>query len=232
MSLWLTLNTGLLIMAYLLGSIPTGYIVARTTLGIDIREVGSGSTGATNILRTLGKAPALFVLFVDLLKGLGAIELVYLVYNLDFTKELAQTTGLNIGASLPWAIIMAGLMAILGHSKSIWLGFTGGKSVATSLGVLLGMSWPLGLATLGIFGLSLAISRIVSLSSIIGAIGLSLLMFVTGQNLAYQIFGLLGGVYVIWRHQNNIQRILNGTEPRLGEKLPPATEINNQLVDS
>lgn len=225
MGLWLSLNVALLLAAYLLGSIPTGYSVARWLLGIDLREVGSGSTGATNVLRTLGKWPALGVLLVDVLKGIGAIALTRYIYSLDITNQLAATAGIeDLAIILPWIATLAGLAAVLGHSKSIWLGFTGGKSVATSLGVLLGLYWPVGLGTLGIFGLVLAGSRIVSLSSIMGAIGTSGLMFAFGQPLAYELFSIAGGLFVIVRHRANIQRLLNGTEPRIGEKLPSEAE--------
>ena len=225
MGLWLILNFSVLLAAYLLGSIPTGYSVAKWVLGIDIREVGSGSTGATNVLRTLGKWPALGVLLIDVLKGIAAISLIRYIYSLDITYQLAATAGIeDITVVLPWITTLAGLAAVLGHSKSIWLGFAGGKSVATSLGVLLGLYWPVGLGTFGIFVLILAISRIVSLSSIIAAIGVSGLMFAFGQPLAYELFGIAGGVFVIVRHRANIQRLFNGTEPKIGEKLVSETE--------
>lgn len=222
MILWLSLNLGLLLAAYLLGSIPTGYIAGRLLKNIDIREVGSGSTGATNILRTLGKGPAIFVLLVDILKGVAAIFLTRLIYTQEFTSVLISPPVLENW--LPWMVVGSGLLAVLGHSKSIFLNFTGGKSVATSLGVLLALYWPVGLGTLGIFGLVIAISRIVSLSSIIAAMGCSVLMFFAGQPLPYLLFALAGGLYVIWRHQSNIQRLLAGTEPRVGEKLPTQQE--------
>jgi acyl phosphate:glycerol-3-phosphate acyltransferase len=220
MGAWLSLNGALLIAAYLLGSIPTGYTVGKWLLGIDIREAGSGSTGATNVLRTLGKWPAMGVLLVDVLKGVSAIVLIRYIYSLTFAQQLATAAGLeNTATVIPWMATAAGLFAVLGHSKSIWLGFTGGKSVATSLGVLFGLYWPVGLGTLGIFGIVFAVSRIVSLSSIMGAISVAGLMFVLNQPLAYVLFGLAGGVFVIVRHRSNIQRLLNGTEPRIGQKL-------------
>jgi acyl phosphate:glycerol-3-phosphate acyltransferase len=224
MGAWWSLNGALLIVAYLLGSIPTGYAVGKWLLGIDIREAGSGSTGATNVLRTLGKWPAVGVLLVDVLKGVAAIVLVRYIYSLTFTTQLATAADLtNTATVIPWMATLAGLFAVLGHSKSIWLGFTGGKSVATSLGVLFGLYWPAGLGTLGIFGIVFAVSRIVSLSSIMGAISVAGLMFALHQPLAYVLFGIAGGVFVIVRHRSNIQRLLNGTEPKIGEKLETAT---------
>jgi glycerol-3-phosphate acyltransferase PlsY len=115
--------------------------------------------------------------------------------------------------------LATGLAAVIGHSKSIFLNFDGGKSVATSLGVLLIMSPWVALATLGSFLLVLAISRIVSLSSITGAIAVIILMLVLRQPLPYILFASVAGLYVIIRHRGNIERLLLGTEPRLGQKL-------------
>ena len=120
--------------AYLVGSIPTGYLAGRLLKGIDIRQHGSGSTGATNVLRTLGKGPALAVLLVDVLKGVAAILLARWLF--PWLQAPA--------AWLPWAVCLCGLAVLLGHSRSIWLRFTGGKSAATGLGVLLTLSWPVG----------------------------------------------------------------------------------------
>jgi acyl phosphate:glycerol-3-phosphate acyltransferase len=223
MTNWIILNIALLVVAYLLGSIPTGYLAGKLLLGIDIREVGSGSTGATNVLRNLGKVPAVTVLLIDVLKGVGAIALIRYIYSLKIMADLGAYVGIeDIRVQLPWIVTLAGFAAVLGHSKSIFLGFTGGKSVATSLGVLLALSWQVGLGTFGIFGLVLGISRIVSLSSIIGAIAVSGLMFVFHQPLAYQLFAIAGGIFVIVRHRGNIERLLKGTEPRIGEKLETA----------
>ena len=220
---WLTLCGAILLVAYLLGSIPTGYIAARLIKGIDIREHGSGSTGATNVLRSLGRGPGLLVLLIDTLKGVLAIALVYWMFTNAIRGDIVSPS-VNHEIWLAWMVALAGFSAVLGHSKSIWLGFTGGKSVATSLGVLLAMSWQIGLSTLGIFGLVLALSRIVSLSSICGAIAVFILMMLMRQPLPYQLFALAGGLYVILRHRSNIQRLLAGTEPRLGQKLPLETE--------
>lgn len=222
MILWLVLNVGLLIGAYLLGSIPTGYMAGRLLKGIDIRTFGSGSTGATNVLRTVGKGPALLVLLVDILKGAAAIALVKWTYYLEITSTLAPPP--VIENWFFWMITGVALAAILGHSKSIWLNFTGGKSVATSLGVVLAMSWPVGLATLGVFATVIAISRIVSLSSITAAIALPAIMLAIHQPLPYVLFGIAGGIYVIWRHRSNIDRLLAGTEPRVGQKIAPQPE--------
>jgi acyl phosphate:glycerol-3-phosphate acyltransferase len=205
------LSTLLVFAAYLLGSIPTGYMVARYTQGIDIRDHGSGSTGATNILRTVGKPAAVFVLAVDLLKGSLALALVNLVYA--YFPDLLPATW------HAWLITGAALGAIIGHSKSIWLNFTGGKSVATTLGVLLVMNPLVALGTLASFGIVLSISRIVSLSSICGAIAVNILMLVMHQPLAFSVFAALAGGYVILRHKTNIQRLMAGNEPKIGQAL-------------
>ncbi|NET26074.1 glycerol-3-phosphate 1-O-acyltransferase PlsY [Okeania sp. SIO1I7] len=216
----LILNGVILIIAYLLGATPSGYWIGSWFYGIDIREQGSGSTGATNVLRTIGKWPALAVLIIDILKGVLAIALVRYIYSLLFVQNLTITAGIpDVYITKEWMVILAGLTAIFGHTKSIWIGFKGGKSVASSLGILLAMSWVVGLGTLSVFAVFLAISRIVSLSSIIAAISVSGLMFFTGQPLPYEIFAITGGMYVIWRHRSNIERLLDGKEPRIGQKL-------------
>ncbi|NJL46273.1 MAG: glycerol-3-phosphate 1-O-acyltransferase PlsY [Leptolyngbyaceae cyanobacterium SM2_5_2] len=205
---------GLLVVAYLLGSIPTGYVMAKGLKGIDIRQHGSGSTGATNVLRTVGKGPALVVFLVDLLKGVLAVVLARALF-----PELLAAFGESLVTSgwQPWLEMLAGLMALLGHSRSVWLGFSGGKSVATGLGVLFALAWPVALGALGVFGITLALSRIVSLSSILAAAATLVLMVMTAQPLAYVVLAALGGAYVILRHRGNIERLLAGTEPRLGQ---------------
>lgn len=161
MSLSFTISTLLILAAYLLGSIPTGYLLGKYLKGIDIREHGSGSTGATNVLRSVGKYPAIAVLLTDLLKGSLAVTLVNFTYS-NLASDLLPA-GWHA-----WLIIGAAFGAIIGHSKSIWLNFTGGKSVATTLGVLFVMNPTVALGTLATFGVILGISRIVSLSSKIG----------------------------------------------------------------
>ncbi len=223
MAIWLSLCGVIVLLAYLLGSFPTGYIAGKVIQGIDIRKVGSGSTGATNVLRTLGKGPGALVLGVDCLKGVLAICLVYWWFQFAPSQHLLPAT-VDSQIWQPWIVILAGIAGILGHSKSIFLGFTGGKSVATSLGLLLAINWQVALATVGVFAVVMAISRIVSLSSICGAIAASLAIIILKQPLPYILFGITGGLYVIWRHSANIQRLLAGTEPKLGQKLETETE--------
>ena len=213
-------SIGMLLLAYLLGSLPTGYLVARQLKGIDIREHGSGSTGATNVLRTLGKGPGLFVFLVDIGKGVAAILLARNIGPL-------LNTGVNIGFDwVPVLTVLAGAMALVGHSRSVWLGFKGGKSVATGLGIIFALHWPTGLIAFGMFGLMLALFRIVSLGSIMGAIAVPVTMVAMGQPLAYEIFAALAAFYVVNRHRSNIQRLLAGTEPRIGQKLAESTDAS------
>jgi acyl phosphate:glycerol-3-phosphate acyltransferase len=216
MTLNIIIATGIFTLAYLLGSFPTGYLAGKLLQGIDIREHGSGSTGATNVLRTLGKVPGSIVLLIDALKGALAVA----ITDAIFTFNLFPTLPVEWQAYL---VPLAATGAILGHSKSIWLNFGGGKSVATGVGVLLAMSWQVGLATIAIFGISIAISRIVSISSIAGAVSVTIWMLVFDRPFPSVVFAIVGGIYVIWRHNTNIQRIIAGTEPKLGQKLESST---------
>ena len=190
--------------AYLLGSIPSGYLAGRWLAGIDIREHGSGSTGATNVLRHVGKTPALIVFLVDVFKGSAAVLV---------AKQL-------LGGDAHGWLVAAGLLALAGHIWPIWLKGKGGKAVATGLGMLLGLLPAVGLASLGIFLLVLSFSRIVSLSSVVAALALPVLIWIAGysQTTAYMGLGVLAALLVVWRHRGNIKRLLAGTEPKIGKR--------------
>ena len=217
MVFWIATVAGLAI-AYLLGSTPTGYLAGKLLKGIDIRQHGSKSIGATNVLRTLGKWPALVVLLVDVLKGVAAIVLVrWFSPWLATLPSVTPRAALDLQTWLPWAVCLAGLAVLLGHSRSIWLNFAGGKSAATGLGVLLAMSWPVGLGAAAVFGVVVAVSRIVSLGSMLAALAAIVLVCVLEQPWPYRLLVIAGGIYVIVRHRANIQRLLAGTEPRLGQ---------------
>jgi glycerol-3-phosphate acyltransferase PlsY len=209
-------NLLVLLAAYLLGSIPSGWLAARWLAGIDLRQEGSGSTGATNVLRVVGKGPALVVFVVDVLKGTAAVLL---------AKAVLQPLGSFTTAS-DWWVVFSGLAALAGHSWPVWLGWRGGKAVATGLGMLLGLAWPVGLACFGVFLALLTLSRIVSLSSITAALALPLLMLGWfgggGIRPAYLTLAVLTTVLVVWRHRANVQRLLAGEEPRLGSSKEPA----------
>jgi acyl phosphate:glycerol-3-phosphate acyltransferase len=220
MVFWIASMAGLAI-AYLVGSTPTGYLAGKLLKDIDIREHGSKSIGATNVLRTLGKWPALVVLLVDVLKGAGAIVFARWLYPWFYAlPSVTPPTTLDLQTCMPWAVCLAGLAVLLGHGRSIWLNFTGGKSAATGLGVLLAMSWPVGLGAAAVFGVALAISRIVSLSSMLAALSAIALICGLEQPLPYRLLVIAGSIYVIVRHRANLHRLLAGTEPRLGQRNP------------
>src|SRR4029077_17848811 len=195
---------------------PTGYLAGKLLKGIDIRELGSKSIGATNVLRTVGKWPALVGILVDVLKGAGSIVFARWFYRWLYALP-SVTTALDLQTWVPWAVCLSGLAVLLGHSRSIWLNFTGGKSAATGLGVLLAMSWPVGLGAATVFGVVLAIFRIVSLGSMLAALTAVALICALEQPLPYRLLVIAGGIYVIVRHRANVQRLLAGTEPRLGQ---------------
>jgi glycerol-3-phosphate acyltransferase PlsY len=217
MAVWIGFCALVWVGAYLLGSLPTGYLAGQMVKGIDIREHGSKSTGATNVLRTVGKVPAIIVLLIDVLKGAAAIAFTRAVYQIPAIAPLIPPE-VNVQAWLPYAITLSGLAVLLGHSRSIWLNFSGGKSVATGLGLLLATTLPVGLGSLAAFAVMLAISRIVSLSSVAAALTAMGLMVGLQQPVPFQGLAIAGGLFVIWRHQANLQRLIAGTEPRLGQK--------------
>jgi glycerol-3-phosphate acyltransferase PlsY len=221
MAFWTASAVGLVI-AYLLGSIPTGYLAGQLLRGIDIREHGSRSTGATNVLRTLGKWPALAVLVIDVLKGVAAILVARWLCPWLARQFSSTPAALDPQAWAAWTICLAGIAALLGHGRSIWLNFTGGKSAATGLGVLLALSWPVGLGAAATFGIVLASTRIVSLSSILAALTAVVLVCAFEHPLPYRLLVIAGAIYVIVRHRANIQRLLAGTEPRVGQSSPDA----------
>ena len=193
-----------LMLGYLLGSIPSGFLAGQWCKGIDLRTIGSGSTGATNVLRNVGKGPALAVFLVDVAKGAAAVLL---------ARSLNPTSAL-----IDWIQVLAGLAALAGHIWPVWLGFKGGKAVATGFGMFLGLAWPVGLACFGMFMAVFSISRIVSLASVVAAVSLPLLMAAGSDSNANLVVALVAMLLVLWRHRSNIQRLINGTEPRVGQK--------------
>ena len=197
------MNLLILFLGYLFGSFPSGYLAGRITKGIDIRSLGSGSTGATNVLRHIGKRAAITVFLLDVLKG---------VISILVAKSLLPNDS--------WQVAM-GLSTLIGHIWPVWLNWRGGKAVATGLGIFLGFSWQVGLATLGVFILMITLFRIVSLASVTAALSLPLIMFLSfkssSTSLPYLIISLLAMVLVIWRHRDNLVRLFKGKEPKLGQ---------------
>ncbi|MEL7525100.1 MAG: glycerol-3-phosphate 1-O-acyltransferase PlsY [Pseudomonadota bacterium] len=202
---------------YVLGSIPTGYLAGRICCKMDIREHGSRSTGATNVLRILGPLPAFIVLSIDFFKGftsmlVGAWVAQSLPLWLGGEPQMPQHVNVTIA--------LAGLGALLGHSRSIWLNFSGGKAAATGLGVLCAMSASVGLSTAFAFVVTLITFRIVSLSSLVAAFAAAVLVNVIGEPLPFRVLVVLGAAYVFALHRMNILRLFNGLEPRLGKRGP------------
>ena len=197
------MNLLILLLGYLFGSFPSGYLAGRIAKGIDIRSLGSGSTGATNVLRHIGKRAAITVFLLDVFKGVLSIF-------------LAKYFLLNDS----WQVAI-GLSTLIGHIWPVWLNWKGGKAVATGLGVFLGISWQVGLATLGIFVVMITLFRIVSLASVSAALALPLIMYLsfktTNISLPFLVISLLAMSLVIWRHRENIVRLIKGKEPRIGQ---------------
>jgi glycerol-3-phosphate acyltransferase PlsY len=191
----------IIILAYLLGSIPTGFWLGRMK-GIDIRQFGSGNIGMTNVLRVLGKPYAILTFLVDVGKGAIAVTLLPWLFH---TPD-------------PWMKVIAGLAAVCGHNWSIFLKFKGGKGVNTSAGVFLGLAWLPTLLVLVIFGIVLAIFRYVSLGSIVAAVCFPILMFLFHQNILYIILSILLALFIIIRHISNNKRLLAGTENKFSLK--------------
>ena len=199
--------------AYLLGSIPTGYLVAKGR-GIDIRTVGSGNIGATNVFRILGKLAGIFVLVVDALKGfvscyyVGPFIYRVLVGRLDEDSPTDE-----------YLKIVGGFLAILGHNYTCWLKFKGGKGIATSAGVTLALL-PLAFGiSLAVWLMTFAVTRYVSLASIIAAVVLPLAAWWPARRTPVMILvATLIAVLAIYKHRSNIQRLLSGTENRFDRK--------------
>ncbi len=198
----LNLKISILFLCYLLGSFPTGFLFGKYLKNIDLRKMGSGSTGATNVLRNVGKWPALFVFIIDVLKGFIAVKISYILISESIYE------------------VLAGSLAVSGHIWPIWLKGKGGKAVATGLGIFIALSWQVGLASFGIFLLVLSFSKFVSLSSITASFLLPIFMFLNLGKMdhPYFIFSVLVAVLIIGKHKTNIARIIKGIEPKIKVK--------------
>jgi acyl phosphate:glycerol-3-phosphate acyltransferase len=196
----------LICLAYLIGSIPTAVWVSKSIFGIDIRDYGSGNSGATNTFRVLGSKWGSFVMLVDVIKGVVATSL-YILMPLYLSNELLRTN----------FMIGLGLAAVIGHIFPIWASFRGGKGVATLLGMAIAIQPVVAVCCLAVFFVVLFLTRFVSLSSILA--GISFMVFIlfifNEKEPLYRIFAVLVALMVLLTHQKNIGRILRGTESKI-----------------
>ena len=204
------------LIAYLLGSIPTGFLVAKAR-GVDIRTVGSGNIGATNVFRILGKAAGIFVLLADAAKGWVAVYVVARLFAGWFYPEAGPS-------AREWFALCAGVAAILGHNYTCWLHFKGGKGIATSAGVLVALVPVPLLIILGVWISVFALSRYVSLASICASFVLPFAAWAFGESRTIILVTAALAALAIYKHKANIQRLLNGTENRIGAKKGMAAE--------
>ena len=196
----------LIIISYLIGSIPTALLVSKRFFGIDIRDYGSGNMGATNTFRVLGSRYGTMVMIIDILKGLTAVML-YNFLPFYMSHELERTN----------LMLALGTAAVLGHVFPVFAGFRGGKGVATLLGMVLAIQPVIAVSCIGIFVLVLFLTRYVSLSSILAALSLPIcvLWIWNEHEIMYRVFALIVAILVIVTHQKNIGRILRGVENRI-----------------
>jgi glycerol-3-phosphate acyltransferase PlsY len=187
----------LVLFAYLLGSVPTGYILGSLA-GVDVRKAGSGNVGATNVARVVGKRHGIFTLVADIVKGFVPV---IVALNLDLT---------------PTATAVVGIAAFLGHLYPVFLRFQGGKGVATALGVFLGLAPWATLILMLVFALVLLASRVVSLSSMAAAASAPIVLWLFFHSPILTGMSLFIAAMIVLRHRGNIQRLLSGAEPRLG----------------
>jgi glycerol-3-phosphate acyltransferase PlsY len=198
-------NAPLLILAYLIGSIPTAVWVSKRFYGIDIREHGSGNAGATNTFRILGAKAGTGVMIADMLKGFAAVKLSLLSQYGWHTEAITNLQ------------IFLGLVAVLGHIFPIWAGFRGGKGIATLFGMILAIQPPVALSLVAVFLFMLFLTRYVSLSSIVASIAFPVLIFFIYREpeLTYKIFAVATALMVILTHHKNINRLLQGNESKV-----------------
>lgn len=194
-----------LVISYLIGSIPTAYLFGRIAKGIDIRQHGSGNVGATNVFRVLGKGPGIIVLIIDIVKGILPLTL---VGNLFVVESVAGR-------------VLLGVAAVVGHNWTVFLNFKGGKGIATSLGVLIGLTIqfptlrPVLLACILVWLVVFLASAYVSLASIVAAVVLPVAMGLTGQPIELIVLGIVFCIFVVLRHRPNIKRLMAGDESKV-----------------
>jgi glycerol-3-phosphate acyltransferase PlsY len=198
----------LLFCAYLIGSTPTAVWVSKGIFGMDIREYGSGNAGATNTFRVLGSKAGTFVMLVDMIKGVLAVRLSYLLSYYHNPDHLTQLVNFQIGL---------GLAAVVGHIFPIWANFRGGKGIATLFGLVLAIQPLVAICCVGVFLLILSLTRYVSLSSIIASIAFPILiLYIFNEpEVFYRIFAIAVALMVVLTHQKNITRLLTGNENKV-----------------
>lgn len=213
---WLAL-IALTVFAYLISSFPSGVVLGRLLKGVDVRQFGSGKTGATNSLRALGWQISLLVFLTDMSKGAISVGLPILLSSIFFKQNGQDNT--------PWAVMSCGLASVIGHNHSFFIRFRGGRGVATGIGQVLVVS-PITMLMVAILDVwVLGISRYVSLASVIGCFLLEIFLitniWLTNLDPRYLGWGFAITLYIIFSHLDNINRLMNGTERRLGEKVKP-----------
>jgi len=204
-----------ILLSYLLGSIPAAVWVGKWFYGIDVREHGSGNAGATNVLRILGLKAGIPVLLFDAFKGFAAVQLADGIPGLSESHE----------KYILWQIIL-GVLAVAGHIFPVFARFKGGKGVATLLGISLAIAFYPALTAIGVFAGVLAVSRIVSLSSICAGLSfpVSCIFIFAPSSLTLSIFSVIAAAALVITHRKNIHRLLNGQEPRIGQKKMPVSK--------
>jgi len=203
---------GVALISYLIGSVPAGYLAGRIA-GIDIRKAGSGNIGATNVLRVLGKRYGYPVFVFDFVKGTAAVEISIFIFNNTHHAEVSREL----------CAILAGVSSVIGHSYPVWLGFKGGKGVATSFGVVFGLIPLAAVIAVTVWLITFGTTRYVSVASMMAALALPITVLVMLyvkllSGLALLLFSICLAAIVIWRHRSNLSRLMSGTEPRFERK--------------
>jgi len=189
-------------LSYLLGSIPTGFLLVKYYKGIDIRTIGSGNLGANNVRRIMGKEWGIFVAVIDMLKGV-----------------IGLLGAMASGISTPWILSLIALAGVLGHNYPVWLNFKGGKGIATSYGVI-ALLWPLNSFAIAMMGgvvwyAIISTTRYVSLASVLSLYAVTFFFLILKAPIAFILFSLLLALLATWRHHENLRRIVNGTESQV-----------------
>ena len=188
------------VVAYLIGSIPTGYLIVKAKTGQDIRTIGSGSTGATNVKRVLGKKWFFTVMILDAIKGMVPVLL---------------AKYLTFGDSLGLVAVVSAVMVIIGHSKPLFLGFKGGKSVASGIGTIYALNFYVGLILTVVWSIITYFTKYVSVGSIIALICAPFLMYFLKNPIGYTVYATIAAIYIVYLHRENIKRLIKGTENKV-----------------